>query len=1240
MEEKIVDVEAAAVSRSKRNKIIIGGSVLAVVVVAAALIGYFVSKNNSSSTAASNAGNSTSIANSSGKGSTTGTTASPTAAATVVPGTFRLIGYFGADAMANGVDLEQGVLTPTSDSSYYQKDLKYYCDTGYFNTINIAFLNLWGGGSGHFQITLGGFSTANYVTDGTYVYNGDGKESNSASVVTSYQNIGMDITHCQSKGIKVLMSLGGDKVSDYSFSTGDGKLYANLWYNMFLEGSSSVRPFGAGVVLDGIELDVEKNLAYPGTQPWNQEMIDLITTLRSLSPQTTLAIVPQCYLSDANYPGKDANVGDVIPAVADKLDYLIVQYYNNPVCSYPVNFNFEDWTKVFSGKIVVGLAGDWTSAISGGFLEPGPLQAVFDQVKTSSQFLGFSVYDVSSSTAPALEHTIANYGSTLPTTHYSQTLRNVLDGTTVGSGYPSQASLGVQTGSSAFTSRCGATWAHANATCGAVCISDSSTTPPAPPTAAASGLLLLSSLVSAHCDRNYEAATAASSAPSITLTTPAMEICLHSASSAVLDSDLLYPPFSSPQNTARADSNPLPVDLSFSESDMSRASSDLDEDDSDDEQVIDLIRANSTLDSPDDVAQEEADLMLTDAKIPDEPEISDPVETAAAEAYDSDCDSDSSHSSDSSSASSCDGSNGGSAASIKSRSSSASRHSSFHNFSEDDEDYFHTNKRPTRPKYSAAKAQRKRLKTLHDFSSPSHAFLPSVPKACANVPVKKLKIVFAPKHGPYPSDSARQYSTSSSAPPAFGDLVETDACASPATFEHSDFDPVKNLAENGTPKPLALFSPLKAPARGSGPNMRGGSIAQRGRGGSGRGRGAKRGRKPGTMVVIGPDGVPQVCFTWRFFGLTLECFAQNIPRRPGRPKKYPPQPPAIPLEHSLDAPLDTQSQHQNSLNDLGFDSHPLNHSSSALAPSVPALELQNLLFPLSHSIGAPHFAQPHAPESLQTFLSNSKAPDSYELPASVPRGVGRPSKRGGWIGGRGRRGGGQLTKARLTAVSPPSMPMHPPDVAAAADVGRPLQVSAISDPSWKTATSRMTRRESAGSLGAIDLASGVNDLAMKSPDPDVDGNENAMSPNPSTKPSHNIVAPPSKPSKASAILNNTYSKIHVWESHIDGVVVMRRVADGWFNATHLLKLAGFCDKSQRTRMLERMAAAHGNGGAGLEKVQGGFGRYQGTWIPAESAMALAEEYGITEKLKPLFNQPCNLDIDSAPGNGGEEPNPG
>jgi hypothetical protein len=51
--------------------------------------------------------------------------------------------------------------------------------------------------------------------------------------------------------------------------------------------------------------------------------------------------------------------------------------------------------------------------------------------------------------------------------------------------------------------------------------------------------------------------------------------------------------------------------------------------------------------------------------------------------------------------------------------------------------------------------------------------------------------------------------------------------------------------------------------------------------------------------------------------------------------------------------------------------------------------------------------------------------------------------------------------------------------------------------------------------------------------------------------------------------------------------VMRRRSDDWINATHILKVAGL-DKPSRTRVLERevQKGVH-------EKVQGGYGKYQG-----------------------------------------------
>ncbi|KAI8819609.1 transcription regulator HTH, apses-type DNA-binding domain-containing protein [Fimicolochytrium jonesii] len=76
--------------------------------------------------------------------------------------------------------------------------------------------------------------------------------------------------------------------------------------------------------------------------------------------------------------------------------------------------------------------------------------------------------------------------------------------------------------------------------------------------------------------------------------------------------------------------------------------------------------------------------------------------------------------------------------------------------------------------------------------------------------------------------------------------------------------------------------------------------------------------------------------------------------------------------------------------------------------------------------------------------------------------------------------------------------------------------------------------------------------------------------------------------------------------------VMRRQSDGWVNATHILKAAGVA-RATRLRVLER--DLH-NGPH--EKVQGGYGKYQGTWVPVEIAHRLAEQNGILETLLPLL----------------------
>lgn len=92
-----------------------------------------------------------------------------------------------------------------------------------------------------------------------------------------------------------------------------------------------------------------------------------------------------------------------------------------------------------------------------------------------------------------------------------------------------------------------------------------------------------------------------------------------------------------------------------------------------------------------------------------------------------------------------------------------------------------------------------------------------------------------------------------------------------------------------------------------------------------------------------------------------------------------------------------------------------------------------------------------------------------------------------------------------------------------------------------------------------------------------------------------------------------YSNVPVLEITIKGIPMMRRRKDDWLNATQILKVAGF-DKPQRTRILEREVQKGEH-----EKVQGGYGKYQGTWIPFSRGLELATQYEVADIMDPILS---------------------
>lgn len=75
---------------------------------------------------------------------------------------------------------------------------------------------------------------------------------------------------------------------------------------------------------------------------------------------------------------------------------------------------------------------------------------------------------------------------------------------------------------------------------------------------------------------------------------------------------------------------------------------------------------------------------------------------------------------------------------------------------------------------------------------------------------------------------------------------------------------------------------------------------------------------------------------------------------------------------------------------------------------------------------------------------------------------------------------------------------------------------------------------------------------------------------------------------------------------------MKRRSDSWLNATQILKVAGVA-KARRTKTLEKEIAAGEH-----EKVQGGYGKYQGTWVNFQRGLDLCREYRVDELLRPLL----------------------
>uniref|UniRef100_A0A7N2RAB1 chitinase n=1 Tax=Quercus lobata TaxID=97700 RepID=A0A7N2RAB1_QUELO len=157
--------------------------------------------------------------------------------------------------------------------SGYEGTLTETCATGKYSHIIISFLNHFGNGRTP-EISLAGHCNP---------------ASNGCTMVSPC------IRYCQSRGIKVILSIGGG-IGSYSLASSmDAKNVADYVWNNFLDGQSPSRPLG-NAILDGIDFDIELG----STLHWD----DLARYLKAYSQSgrvVHLSAAPQCPFPDSFY---------------------------------------------------------------------------------------------------------------------------------------------------------------------------------------------------------------------------------------------------------------------------------------------------------------------------------------------------------------------------------------------------------------------------------------------------------------------------------------------------------------------------------------------------------------------------------------------------------------------------------------------------------------------------------------------------------------------------------------------------------------------------------------------------------------------------------------------------------------------------------------------------------------------------------------------------------------------------
>ncbi|XP_044721453.1 glycosyl hydrolases family 18 domain-containing protein [Hirsutella rhossiliensis] len=285
-------------------------------------------------------------------------------------------------------------------------ELRDYCDSG-VQYATLAFVNM----SPEKDRSGAGYPGINFSSH-CWAETFESDSGRASQLYRNCQSLKTDIPYCQSKGVKVLLSIGGDYgkpkgsgylSNDYEVTTdANGEYFADFLYNAFgpyRQGYTGPRPFDRPdehVAVDGFDFDIEKDFD-------NGPYIAMINKFRALDKNMLITGAPQCPTDPAHF-----QMQGMVQKAA--FDALFIQFYNNAGCNAASKsgFNLDDWVKVVSesdksqnAKLFVGLPG--STKAGDGYIGPKEVKDLVCKYKDTKNWGGISLWDLNRAAANVIE---------------------------------------------------------------------------------------------------------------------------------------------------------------------------------------------------------------------------------------------------------------------------------------------------------------------------------------------------------------------------------------------------------------------------------------------------------------------------------------------------------------------------------------------------------------------------------------------------------------------------------------------------------------------------------------------------------------------------------------------------------------------------------------------------------------------------------------------------------------------